>query len=74
MAVSRKAILQIFHRPSAVSCRCLCTSTKRRLSRADPLVDKILRVDHAGEIGANRIYAGQMAVLGNTKSAPIIKV
>jgi hypothetical protein len=25
----------------------------------------MLRVDHAGEFGANRIYAGQMAVLGN---------
>jgi len=26
--------------------------------------DRIIRVDHAGEYGANRIYAGQMAVLG----------
>lgn len=26
--------------------------------------DSILRVDHAGELGANQIYAGQMAVLG----------
>lgn len=26
--------------------------------------DRIIRVDHAGEFGANRIYAGQMAVLG----------
>jgi ubiquinone biosynthesis monooxygenase Coq7 len=27
--------------------------------------DRMIRVDHAGEYGANRIYAGQMAVLGN---------
>lgn len=25
--------------------------------------DRFLRVDHAGEFGADRIYAGQMAVL-----------
>lgn len=25
--------------------------------------DRFLRVDHAGEVGADRIYAGQMAVL-----------
>lgn len=28
------------------------------------MVDKFVRVDHAGELGADRIYAGQMAVLG----------
>lgn len=33
------------------------------------LVDRILRVDHAGEYGAVRIYAGQLAVLGRSASA-----
>jgi ubiquinone biosynthesis monooxygenase Coq7 len=28
------------------------------------LVERILRVDHAGEYGARRIYEGQLAVLG----------
>lgn len=28
------------------------------------VVDEFIRVDHAGELGADRIYAGQMAVLG----------
>ena len=28
------------------------------------ILDRIIRVDHAGELGADRIYAGQMAVLG----------
>ena len=28
-------------------------------------IDRILRVDHAGELGAKRIYEGQLAVLGN---------
>lgn len=36
-------------------------------SRPSALVDKFVRVDHAGEMGADRIYAGQMAVLGEKK-------
>uniref|UniRef100_A0A4X1VKX5 5-demethoxyubiquinone hydroxylase, mitochondrial n=1 Tax=Sus scrofa TaxID=9823 RepID=A0A4X1VKX5_PIG len=36
-------------------------------------VDRIIRVDHAGEYGANRIYAGQMAVLGRTSIGPAIQ-
>ncbi|XP_013188037.2 5-demethoxyubiquinone hydroxylase, mitochondrial [Amyelois transitella] len=39
----------------------------------NPHLDKIIRVDHAGELGADRIYAGQMAVLGNTADGPTIK-
>ncbi|KAM8934698.1 NADPH-dependent 3-demethoxyubiquinone 3-hydroxylase, mitochondrial isoform 2-T2 [Pelodytes ibericus] len=37
------------------------------------LLDRIIRVDHAGEYGANRIYAGQMAVLGRSSVGPIIQ-
>ncbi|CAH2307058.1 5-demethoxyubiquinone hydroxylase, mitochondrial [Pelobates cultripes] len=37
------------------------------------LLDRIIRVDHAGEYGANRIYAGQMAVLGRSSAGPIIQ-
>ena len=36
-------------------------------------VERILRVDHAGEYGAVRIYAGQLAVLGASKVAPAIR-
>ena len=32
--------------------------------KARNLIDSIVRVDHAGELGADRIYAGQVAVLG----------
>lgn len=35
-----------------------------RSASASRLVDEFIRVDHAGELGADRIYAGQMAVLG----------
>lgn len=33
------------------------------------LVLRVIRVDHAGEYGAVRIYAGQLAVLGQTEAA-----
>lgn len=42
-------------------------------TRPGPLIDEIIRVDHAGEFGADRIYAGQLAVLSNTRSGPTIK-
>ncbi|PAA65892.1 hypothetical protein BOX15_Mlig014096g2, partial [Macrostomum lignano] len=37
------------------------------------LLDRIVRVDHAGEFGADRIYAGQLAVLGGTPTGPLIR-
>jgi 3-demethoxyubiquinol 3-hydroxylase len=38
----------------------------------DELVARILRVDQAGELGAMRIYQGQMAVLGKGRNAPLL--
>lgn len=35
-------------------------------------VARMIRVDHAGEFGAARIYAGQLAVLRRRKSAPVL--
>lgn len=37
------------------------------------LIDRIIRVDHSGELAADRIYAGQMAVLGRTDVGPTIQ-
>lgn len=37
---------------------------QRGLHGANKKLDGILRVNHAGELAADRIYAGQMAVLG----------
>ena len=38
----------------------------------DQLVERIIRVDHAGELGARRIYEGQLAVLrGRAEAEPI---
>lgn len=42
------------------------------LSPAD-LVDRVIRVDHAGEYGAKRIYEGQLAVLGRKKEGHVIR-
>ena len=36
-------------------------------------IARILRVDQAGELGAVRIYQGQMAVLGKGRAGPVIK-
>lgn len=36
-------------------------------------VERIVRVNHAGEYGARRIYEGQLAVLGNSRCGPVIQ-
>jgi ubiquinone biosynthesis monooxygenase Coq7 len=38
----------------------------------DELIARIIRVDHAGEYGARRIYEGQLAVLARSQSGPVI--
>ena len=52
----------------------ITTSVRRYTSRPHPTIDRIVRIDHAGEFGANRIYAGQMAVLGNSSVGHVVKV
>jgi len=41
--------------------------------RKDELIARMIRVDQAGEYGAVRIYAGQLAVLGRTEAGPAIR-
>lgn len=36
-------------------------------------IDRFVRVDHAGEYGATRIYAGQIAVLGRGHHGPTLQ-
>ena len=40
---------------------------------SDAFLERLIRVDHAGEYGAERIYAGQLAVLGETDTGPILQ-
>jgi len=37
------------------------------------IIERTIRVDHAGEYGAKRIYQGQLAVLRGTKYAPVLR-
>ena len=52
------------------------SETRRRLPGDPPPetgVARMLRVDHAGEYGAVRIYAGQLAVLRRSDRAPVLR-
>lgn len=51
----------------------LTTKSLGHYHRVQAIIDRMLRVDHAGEYGAIRIYDGQLAVLGNAPSAPVIE-
>ncbi|NXM95801.1 COQ7 protein, partial [Sylvia borin] len=51
----------------------LCSTRVEQEGINKPVIDRIIRVDHAGEYGANRIYAGQMAVLGRSSVGPVIQ-
>lgn len=54
--------------------RGLSTATQQRQQqeRRREYIDRVIRVDHAGEFGADRIYAGQMAILANSKAGETI--
>jgi ubiquinone biosynthesis monooxygenase Coq7 len=40
---------------------------------AEATIHRMIRVDHAGEYGAARIYAGQLAVLGRSAKADLLR-
>lgn len=46
---------------------------RRWRTTKEELVEKILRVDHAGEYGARRIYEGQLYMLGSKDGSKEIK-
>lgn len=52
-------------------------SEHRRPLPGDPvgrtLIERVIRVDHAGEYGAKRIYDGQLAVLAGTPAGDTIR-
>lgn len=60
--------------PVQLSSRAYSVVPPPRDSEEKEMLDRILRVDHAGEYGANCIYAGQMAVLGRSRTGPLIQV
>ena len=46
---------------------------RQNAAKIKAMRERMLRVDHAGEYGAVRIYEGQMAVLGRTAIGPTLK-
>ncbi|UJR21888.1 hypothetical protein I4U23_024960 [Adineta vaga] len=69
-----RLLTRVIYRPE--TCRYLSTLTsfeKKPEERTRELIDRIIRVDQAGELAADRIYAGQMAVLGRTDVGPTIQ-
>ncbi|KAJ1557966.1 hypothetical protein HK096_004323, partial [Nowakowskiella sp. JEL0078] len=51
-----------------------CTTAKFLSEDQRVMISRMLRVDHAGEIGANYIYKGQLAVLSSNKEVgPVIQ-
>jgi demethoxyubiquinone hydroxylase (CLK1/Coq7/Cat5 family) len=50
------------------------TAAQPKLTRKEmDLVNEMLRVNHAGEVGANTIYAGQLAVIKDAESVEAIE-
>ncbi|KAA8495018.1 5-demethoxyubiquinone hydroxylase, mitochondrial [Porphyridium purpureum] len=53
--------------PRAASSEQLAKEEQRKV------IERMLRVNHAGELGARQIYAGQLAVLGNSSVGGMIR-
>ncbi|CAL9700728.1 unnamed protein product [Knipowitschia caucasica] len=68
-----RQILKHKVRPLPVNSRCYSVIPPSLDSDEKNMLEMMLRVDHAGEYGANRIYAGQMAVLGRSQAGPLIQ-
>ena len=56
-----------------LSCRGITRSSRSKEADTRAMLDRMIRVDHAGEFGADRIYAGQHAVLKNTEVGDLIQ-
>lgn len=54
-------------RPQLTSSPLLADAEKKRI------IDRMIRVDHAGELGARQIYAGQLAVFGGSTVGKVIQ-
>ena len=70
-----RLLSRVIIRPESRRCLASLTSfEKKPEEKTRELIDRIIRVDQAGELAADRIYAGQMAVLGRTDVGPTIQV
>jgi len=70
-----RILLRVISRPESRRFLSSLTSFEAKpVEKTKKLIDKIIRVDQAGELAADRIYAGQMAILGRTDVGPTIQV
>jgi len=70
-----RILLRVISRPESRRFLSSLTSFEAKPEeKTKKLIDKIIRVDQAGELAADRIYAGQMAILGRTDVGPTIQV
>lgn len=74
MIVSRFLLRELSQRGITRSLSSLSSFDVKPEQKTRELLDRVIRVDHSGELAAHRIYAGQMAVLGRTDVAPTIQV
>jgi demethoxyubiquinone hydroxylase (CLK1/Coq7/Cat5 family) len=58
-AVSRNSVLLVRYPLKCVPARFV--STVEAVAERKAMLDRMIRVDHAGEYGADRIYAGQVS-------------
>ena len=42
-------------------------------AKTNVLIDRMIRVNQAGEYGAKRIYEGQLSILGDTTDGPVLQ-
>ncbi|CAF3586472.1 unnamed protein product [Rotaria sp. Silwood1] len=73
MIMSRLLLKRISRSESSRFLSSLTSFEVKPEQKTQELFDKIIRVDHAGELAADRIYAGQMAILGRTDVGPTIQ-
>ena len=71
MALVRPSVIVLRRSQGIIRCSKRLLSTKEREAERQAMIDKFLRVDHAGEFGADKIYAGQLAVLGPNGVGPL---
>lgn len=72
--MSRQLLRVVFRPESRRFLSSLTSFEPKPEEKTRALIDRIIRVDQAGELAADRIYAGQMAVLGRTDVGPTIQV
>ena len=71
--LTRKS-LAVLNRSQPVLLTVRHSSTVEVTSERKAMLDRMIRVDHAGEYGADRIYAGQVSIRSSLKLRNILNI